>query len=709
MVTLQKCDINPISQNKVNKIWPKSLDIQGVKSYADYVISSGWLHSQHRYEVCGMGKKIKAVCYCRVSTGSKEQANSFENQKEFFERYCSQTDDLELYRAPTNLNTGIYADRGISGTLLHREQFEKMLLDAGLDCGLYEYTPKIYKDVDDHQYSIKYKAYKIERTGKKPLFEEILVKNTSRFARNIQVAAILQELRNIGVYVTFLDIQKSTRNEADIPIIQFFQQFDEMFSRDLSRKLLSANQQSRQNQILRTNHDLYGFKYIPRKSRADNNRLVKIEQEAYVIQMIFRLYYGCFKAQEGNPISMPPCDFKCAVCPLKEQVTPNDGQGFRNILRLLNDTYGFRTRKGKPFAQSTIKHIFENEKVCGYLNNGKWNHGTVFNYFSSPKLREDYKDILQYRPDLIDPIISIELFDLCTSKRLEKAGDSTGVFRGVHTKYKGLIFCGKCGTVYTHNTASDKNRTGYYQCKTKRQKSNAYCGSCNVFDWQIDEKIKELCSGSIKDMIDIRNLEVLSTLYAQIKEHIAFIKRTRDETVIQELDGQIKTYSNGLKKLYTRMALETSDNDVLSASIQEMETQLADYRQQYEHLTKKPKTVLEDVQKLLYLCYDVIDSISKTKDTYTEDELLGSILEKLVIYGEPKRGSNGLWLTPEPSIVPVLKSEALLSSKLGIDADLTVESIVSTMGFEDFNFQDEIKTKMKALENEVNALKSLYL
>ena len=29
-------------------------------------------------------KKIKVVCYCRVSTSSKEQYNSFENQKDFY-------------------------------------------------------------------------------------------------------------------------------------------------------------------------------------------------------------------------------------------------------------------------------------------------------------------------------------------------------------------------------------------------------------------------------------------------------------------------------------------------------------------------------------------------------------------------------------------------------------------------------------------------
>lgn len=656
-----------------------------------------------------MGKKKKVVCYCRVSTNSKDQANSFENQKDFFEKYCEEKPDIELYKGPSNKNTGIYADRGISGTLLHRENFEKLLWDAGLDCGIYEYTPKVYQDVDHNQYQIKYKAYKIERTGNPPLFEEILVKNTSRFARNIQVSAILQELRNIGVFVTFLDINKTTRNEADIPIIQFFQQFDELFSRDLSRKLLAANVQSRENQILRTTGDLYGFKYVKRKSRAENNRLERVEDEAYIIQMLFRLYYGCFKPQEGNPIPMTPCDFKCAVCPLKQQITDNDGLGFRNILKILNDTYGFRTRKGQPFTQSTIKHIFENEKVCGYLNNGKWNHGTVFNYYSTPQLRENYKENLIYRPDLIDPIISIELFDLCTEKRLLKAGESTGVFRGVHTKYKGRIYCGVCGEVFTHNTASDKAKTGYYQCKTKRLKTKAYCGCCNVFDWQIEAKVKELCSGTINEMIILKDLQVLSTIYSLALSEIDFIKRNRSEDEIRELDNNIKTYSTGLQKLYTRMALDTSDNPTLEATIFEMEQDLASYKEKYEKLTKKPKTIISELQNRISMCYNVIDSINNIKPSYTEEELMSRVVEKFVIYGEPKRDSKGRFVTPDASIVPVLKNEALLTSKLGIDIDPTVPPIIETMGLENFNFQDELKSKMEALENEVKSLETLYL
>lgn len=77
--------------------------------------------------------------------------------------------------------------------------------------------------------------------------------------------------------------------------------------------------------------------------------------------------------------------------------------------------------------------------------------------------------------------------------------------------------------------------------------------------------------------------------------------------------------------------------------------------------------------------------------------------------GEPKRDSKGRFVTPDASIVPVLKNEALLTSKLGIDIDPTAPPIIETMGIENFNFQDELKSKMGALENEVKSLETLYL
>lgn len=115
--------------------------------------------------------RSKVVAYCRVSTSTNDQQNSFENQKSYFEREIQKNDSYELYR--------IYADRGITGTSLNRrEQFSEMLKDAGLDATKVNNTNKIV-----------YIA-----SNREPLFHKIYVKNTSRFARNVLVIDILREL-----------------------------------------------------------------------------------------------------------------------------------------------------------------------------------------------------------------------------------------------------------------------------------------------------------------------------------------------------------------------------------------------------------------------------------------------------------------------------------------------------------------------------------
>ena len=140
--------------------------------------------------------KIKCVCYCRVSTGSKEQYNSFENQKEFFERYIKEHPEYVLYKSKTN-PTGIYADRGISGTLLHREQFDAMLEAAGLVIEKFEYKDLPRKDSEGREVYITYRDYTYRFSKETPKFSLILVKNTSRFSRNILITDVLRKLAAI--------------------------------------------------------------------------------------------------------------------------------------------------------------------------------------------------------------------------------------------------------------------------------------------------------------------------------------------------------------------------------------------------------------------------------------------------------------------------------------------------------------------------------
>jgi hypothetical protein len=637
--------------------------------------------------------------------------NSFENQQQFFYDFIEKNKDkYSVYKSDINNKTGIYADRGISGTLLHRENFEKMLFECGLDCHEYSYTVDTRTDIDDKSYTVEYKDYKIEYNehSQNPKFTEIIVKSTSRFARNILVTEILRKLSAIGVFVTFLDINKSTRNPDDLIIIQFFQQFDEMFSRDLSKKLLLANRQSAENQILRSNHDIYGYKYISRRvTKEPNNRLEIIEEEAYVIRLMFRLYFGCFKVvDEQNPQPMDNCNFNCPSCTinktLKLEDKPEEGLGFRKLLYVINSIYKFRTRKGKEFKQTTIKHIFENEKYAGYLNNRKFDHGTVFAKNNTPKIREDYN--LVFRPDLVPPIISKELFDLCVDKKNKKAGDTLGRFIGVPTKYRGFIKCGACGEIYTHNISNDGK--GYYCCKTKRQKNKDACNNINIFDWQIEQRMHELAAGELNTLITSENVEVIGLLVKEIEDKLDFIERNRDIEEVSILHDSIEKDKRALQRLITDRAMSDYP-EMFDNAMSEITKRLKQTTDKYDKLTKKPKDYIDESIELFNTCREIITMSETMQKTYTEDDVR-DIVECFVIYGEPVK-IKGVWQPPNPTIEVLLKTTATAKRLTNKDINaLTIKSVVFNLGIVGASELDDAKKYLQGLEEKLNNLKIIY-
>ena len=104
----------------------------------------------------------KVAAYCRVSTDSSDQLNSYRTQIGYYTNFIAQHPGWEL--------ADIYADEGITGTSLEkRDEFKRMLNDC--------------------------RAGKIQR---------VLVKSVSRFARNtLELLETTRELKDLGVVVVF--------------------------------------------------------------------------------------------------------------------------------------------------------------------------------------------------------------------------------------------------------------------------------------------------------------------------------------------------------------------------------------------------------------------------------------------------------------------------------------------------------------------------
>ena len=105
---------------------------------------------------------LRVAAYCRVSTDSDDQLNSFVAQQTYYNDYIRKHDNWQLAE--------IYADEGITGTsAAKRDDFQRMLADC--------------------------------RKGR---IDKILVKSISRFARNTkECLEYIRELKELGISVFF--------------------------------------------------------------------------------------------------------------------------------------------------------------------------------------------------------------------------------------------------------------------------------------------------------------------------------------------------------------------------------------------------------------------------------------------------------------------------------------------------------------------------
>lgn len=118
-------------------------------------------------------EKLRVCAYCRVSTDSEEQKESYANQLSHYTQKIQSNPNWEF--------VDIYADEGISGTTdKKRPEFLRMIEDA--------------------------------RAGK---IDMILTKSISRFSRNtVVLLEKVRELREKGIAVVFENINTDTARKA---------------------------------------------------------------------------------------------------------------------------------------------------------------------------------------------------------------------------------------------------------------------------------------------------------------------------------------------------------------------------------------------------------------------------------------------------------------------------------------------------------------
>lgn len=567
--------------------------------------------------------KKRAVCYCRVSTDKEEQRTSIKNQRIILTDLCNRNGwEIPSITVKNICNKGVYYDEGESGTKLSRPSFDRLLLDAGL-------TPIVDADTDK-----KTTAYKIDKEAK---FNYIVVKDPSRFARNVSVNEILQKLKDNNVFVYFSDLQMSTETNEHWSIIQQYLIFSENESRRRSTAVSKAYEAG-----ARTGKIYYGGHMLGYDYDKNNNALIINEKEAELIRTIFDLYV-------------------------------NEGYGQQVICQKLAEK-GFYTKNKKGektiFGRSTIARVLRNSKYCGISNIGRYYKADLF---SSRKKERDYNDPIrvaarkaqkeQEKQDIvkIPAIITKDTF----IKAQEITAHNSEIYRvskerHSSTDYSKKIVCGCCGAYYrasgrrlytkygeyTVPNSTDekvskdgiKGKVSRYTCKHTveydTENGISKCTNPSILEPELDKVLfgKEYW---IQKRISLENIIDNGNHYIKVLEaHID----TDNIEAVKELEQKIIEVTEKRERYLDLYGEGQFDKTELLKRTEACEDTISELQSRKEHLSKGNESIKDDIsiitklvksaKKELKEAEQILESKKQTKKT--RRELLRDV-EKIVI------------------------------------------------------------------------------
>ena len=195
-------------------------------------------------KVAGRKKRLRVAAYCRVSTDTEEQLNSYEAQKTYYTQLINENTEWEL--------AGIFADEGLSATSTKkRAEFNRMIAAC-----------------------------------KRGRIDLILTKSLSRFARNtVDCLEIVRTLKALGIGVIFEKENVNTLKESSEFLITVFSSFAQAESESISKNVTWGIQKS-----MKSGHASFQYKKLLGYRKGANGEPEIEPDEAKVVRRIYRRY-----------------------------------------------------------------------------------------------------------------------------------------------------------------------------------------------------------------------------------------------------------------------------------------------------------------------------------------------------------------------------------------------------------------------------------
>ncbi len=197
-------------------------------------------------------RMIRCAAYCRVSSDSEDQLNSFMTQLKYYENFLADS------KTETLIN--VYADEGISGTQTkNRTEFKRMI-----------------------------------RMCKNKKIDLVITKSISRFARNtVDCLEYVRQLKELGIGVIFEKENINTLTMTSEFMIALYGSFAQAESESISKNVSWGKEKA-----YREGRVQFRYKHLLGYKRGDNGEPEIVPEEAETVRLIFKLFLDGYSMKE---------------------------------------------------------------------------------------------------------------------------------------------------------------------------------------------------------------------------------------------------------------------------------------------------------------------------------------------------------------------------------------------------------------------------
>lgn len=505
---------------------------------------------------------MKVWLYYRLSRDEDAELNSLNNQRNILVEYAN---------ANNHEIVGESFDDNVSGMHFNREGISK-----------------IYEQVEN-------KA-----------IDAIIVKDLSRLGRHrTQTAMFIDYLREHDVRVLSVTEYIDTSNEDDDLMIGFKGIFNDMYARDISKKIRAGYKQKQKNGIVIT----VPLGYFKDKN---TNEIVIVEEEAEIVRKIFDLYLSGYG--------------------LKAIAKKLNDEGIKSPQYYQNKMYNKKLPSNKPeitvrylWVNTTVKRILQNEFYIGTVTCHK-TYTSKINHIRKVLPEEEQFKHENFAPAIISKDKWEQVQFLLSSKRNNNVRASSS--NPCH-RYTGLIECGDCGCTFVCKKRKwkDKPERIEYNCNGYHRYGKEHCTAHRIDEEYLDKLIyDELMSIKDEALANYKSIESDVKKWMSNKNSVNNKLKHLNTSLEQRKSDQKEILLERIRDrehadIYTEM-LEKCESD-----IQKLEDEIKSI-QDYNSTIKKRKAEMKD-------SVEIIEEI--IKEGAISDANLRLLVNKIIIFEKDKK------------------------------------------------------------------------